>query len=48
MNKLIDRLTECGIPERAAVCIYKEFRRRKKLKSLKEYVLVVEAQRVCM
>lgn len=47
MCKLIDRLTECGIPKRAAVCIYKDFRRRKKLESLKEYVLVAEAQSIC-
>lgn len=47
MCKLIDRLTECGIPERAAICIYRDFRRRNSLNSLKEYVRVVEAQPPC-
>lgn len=43
MTDLIDRLTRCGIPEKTAVCLVKDFARRDKLNSLTIYVLMTEA-----
>ena len=43
MATLIDRLTRCGIPEKTARCLVKDFARRDKLESLTIYVLMTEA-----
>ena len=40
---LIDRMTRCGIPEKTARCLVKDFALREKLEALTIYVLMTEA-----
>jgi len=43
VREYIQRMTDCGIPARAAVYIYADFRRRGRLPFLTEYIERVEA-----
>ena len=44
MQDLIERMTRCGIPEKTAVCIAEDFKRRDRLGDLTVYVLLAEAK----
>ena len=43
MREYVTRMTACGIPMRAAVKVYKDFKHRGKLRELNDYIKYVEA-----
>ena len=43
MREYVLRMTRCGIPMKTAIKIYKDFKARKKLAALRQYIEYVEA-----
>ena len=42
MQEFVARLIECGIPQKTAVCICNQFKRKGKMRELELYVEAVE------
>ena len=43
VREYLQRMAACGIPQRTAIRIYQDYRRRRRLKELDRYIQTVEA-----